>query len=59
MEVFGAARFEDADMIRAGAIILREVMATYGLQYCVVSSFGIREGAVLALARGEEIGSGN
>ncbi|MBV8086841.1 MAG: hypothetical protein JO247_18705 [Chloroflexi bacterium] len=59
MEVFGAARFEDADMIRAGAIILREVMATYGLQYCVVSNYGIREGAVLALARGEEIGIGD
>ena len=59
MEVFGAARFEDADMIRAGAIILREVMATYGLQYCVVSNFGIREGAVLALARGEAIARGN
>lgn len=58
MEVFGAARFEDADMIRAGAIILREVMATYGLQYCVVSNFGIREGAVLALARGEAIAGG-
>ncbi|MBV8085638.1 MAG: hypothetical protein JO247_12575 [Chloroflexi bacterium] len=53
MDVFGAARFEDADMVRAGAIILREVMASYGLQYCVVSNYGIREGAVLALARGE------
>ena len=53
MEVLGAARFEDADMIRAGAVILREVMAACALQYCLVSNFGIREGAVLALARGE------
>jgi len=53
MEVFGAARFEDADTVRAGAVILREVMNAYELQYCLVSSNGIREGAVLALAREE------
>ena len=43
-------------MLRAGALILRHVMAARGLQYCLASSNGIREGAVLALARGEQIG---
>jgi exopolyphosphatase/pppGpp-phosphohydrolase len=55
MEVFGAARPEDVDMVRAGAVIIRELMAAFELQYCLVSSNGIREGAVLALARGEEV----
>lgn len=55
MEVFGAARLEDVDMIRAGAVILREAMSAFQLQYCVVSSNGIREGAVLAMARGEDV----
>ncbi|MFI5266142.1 MAG: Ppx/GppA phosphatase family protein [Chloroflexota bacterium] len=58
LEVLGAARKEDVDMIRSGAVILREVMHAYGLQYCLVSNNGIREGAVLALARGEEVDDG-
>jgi exopolyphosphatase/pppGpp-phosphohydrolase len=58
LEVLGAARKDDVDMIRSGAVILREVMHAYGLQYCLVSNNGIREGAVLALARGEVVGDG-
>jgi exopolyphosphatase / guanosine-5'-triphosphate,3'-diphosphate pyrophosphatase len=54
MEVLGSARIDDVDMIRAGAVILREVMTAYRLQYCLVSSYGIREGAILALAREEK-----
>jgi exopolyphosphatase / guanosine-5'-triphosphate,3'-diphosphate pyrophosphatase len=57
IEAFGAARFEDAEMLRAGALILRHVMAARGLQYCFASINGIREGAVLALSHGEEIGT--
>lgn len=56
IEAFGAARFEDVDMLRAGALILRHVMAARGLQYCFASANGIREGAVLALSHGEDIG---
>jgi exopolyphosphatase/guanosine-5'-triphosphate,3'-diphosphate pyrophosphatase len=55
LEVLGAARAEDVDMIRSGAVILREVMHAYGLQYCLVSNNGIREGAILAMARGEDV----
>ncbi|HLY67140.1 MAG TPA: hypothetical protein VKU60_16510, partial [Chloroflexota bacterium] len=53
MEMLGAVRFEDADMVRAGAVVLREVMNACNLQYCLVSENGIREGAVLTLARGQ------
>ncbi|HLG71703.1 MAG TPA: hypothetical protein VK009_14890 [Chloroflexota bacterium] len=59
MEVFGAARLEDVNMIRAGAVILREAMAAFELQYCRVSNNGIREGAILSMARGEDVISGH
>jgi len=55
MEVLQACRYEDADMIRSGAIILREVLRLTGMEYCQVSDNGIREGAILALMRGERI----
>jgi len=58
LEVLGAAKAEDVDMIRSGAVILREVMHAYGLQYCLVSNNGIREGAILATARGEDVVDG-
>ncbi|MHB8618160.1 MAG: Ppx/GppA phosphatase family protein [Chloroflexota bacterium] len=55
LEVLGAARADDADMIRAGSTILREVMRALTLQSCLVSDYGIREGAILALARGQPL----
>ena len=58
LEVLGAAKAEDVDMIRAGSVILREVIRAFNLQFCLVSTNGIREGAVLAMARGEEVGDG-
>lgn len=55
LEVLGAAKVDDVDMIRAGSLILCEVMRAYGLQYCLVSNNGIREGAALAMARGDVV----
>ncbi|HEX6513863.1 MAG TPA: hypothetical protein VF157_16285 [Chloroflexota bacterium] len=59
MDVFGAVRPEDADIVRTGALVLRHVMDAFDLQHCYVSDNGIREGAVLALARGEGIPNGD
>lgn len=58
LEVLGAARADDADMIRAGSTILREVMRALTLQSCLVSDFGIREGAILQMARGQPLANG-
>ncbi len=57
MEVLGAAAAAEADMVRAGAAILHQVMTAFSLDHCVVSDKGIREGAVLTLARGQEVGN--
>ena len=57
MEVFEAVRHDDADIVRTGAVIMRELMRIWSLEYCIVSDNGIREGAVLALARGEDVSS--
>jgi len=59
LEVLAAARPEDVNMVRAGGSILREVMSACHLQYCLVSSYGIREGTILALAREESFFRGN
>jgi exopolyphosphatase/guanosine-5'-triphosphate,3'-diphosphate pyrophosphatase len=39
------------DVIVAGALILREVMETFGARECLVSDLGLREGVVIDLAQ--------
>jgi exopolyphosphatase/guanosine-5'-triphosphate,3'-diphosphate pyrophosphatase len=39
------------DVIAAGAIIIRTVMETLGIQDCLVSDLGLREGVLIDLAR--------
>lgn len=55
LDVVGAVRTVDADMVRAGAVVLRDVLQGCGIRYCGVSDHGIREGAVPCLARGQHI----
>lgn len=43
--------FERVPMVRAGALILSEVLRAAGLLQCTVSPYGIREGAIIDLAR--------
>jgi exopolyphosphatase/guanosine-5'-triphosphate,3'-diphosphate pyrophosphatase len=43
------------EVIAAGAIIIRMIMETLGQQECLVSDLGLREGALIDLARRESI----
>lgn len=54
-ETLGAARKDDVSMLRAGATILAAVMNSCRIMSVSVSRYGIREGAVLLLARGRDI----
>lgn len=54
-EALGAARQDEIDMLRAGSTILLALMHSCRVPAFSVSRYGIREGAVLLLARGRDV----
>jgi exopolyphosphatase/pppGpp-phosphohydrolase len=55
LEALGAARREDVNMLRAGTTILATLMRNCRVESLALSRNGLREGAILRLARGEAL----